>query len=158
MIQSVQTTINNCIWVEAFLIMYAKSTTLTKQNSVSVTGSKRRQSTTRKLRKRDVFLRRESSEIQWFANSTNPKQDLSMWSLQEHLRFVGKSSEIFDVDPFSQSNREAARWRGFAATFAVYAPFKPQLHHSLSNKLTVKRGFCQSAENSRKAAYNIKFY
>ena len=38
MIQSVQTTINNCIWVEAFLIMYAKSTTLTKQNSVSVTG------------------------------------------------------------------------------------------------------------------------
>ena len=73
---------NNCILVEAFLIMHAKSTTLTKQNSVSVTGlmPKRRQSTTRKLRKRDVFMRRESSEIQWFANSSNPKQDLSVWT------------------------------------------------------------------------------
>ena len=81
MIQSVQTTINNCIWVEAFLIMYAKSTTLTKQNSVSVTGLMRIEAPPKhdlKTSKAKCFLRRESREIQWFAKSSNPKKDLSM--------------------------------------------------------------------------------
>ena len=52
----------------------------------------------------EMFLRRESSEMQWFANSSNPKQDLSVWSLQAKYTFdsVRKS---YNVDPFSLNNR-----------------------------------------------------
>ena len=137
--------------------------------------SKHRQSTTRKLWKRDVFMRGESSEMQWFANSSNPKQDLSVWgprtpSIWYNVYPLVKTIEAFYttlmqflqhrlkmyflrlrlvktlITPFCQ--------RGRLCKLSLLSNFHNSGVTVTPSRNTVKRG----AEISRKAAYNTKFY
>ena len=112
MIQSVQTTINNCIWVEAFLIMYAKSTTLTKQNSVSVTGPMRIEAPPKHDQK--------TSKARCSCDGNPAKYNGSLIRrIRSRIYRCVLCKNTFDSyanlqksyngDPFSQNNREAAR-------------------------------------------------